>query len=189
MSKNPVAIASDHAGFEQKQQLTVWLRELGFPVLDLGPSDDKQVDYPDYAYPVAKSVTSGNAAVGILICGTGIGMAIAANKSRGIRAANITDPRFAVLAREHNNANIVTLSARFVDVETNKQIVENFLSTEPAAGRHASRVAKIQQMEESFAAYFHNGGYNIGYEKGEAAGFDQGYGAGLGAGFSQGRNS
>jgi ribose 5-phosphate isomerase B len=144
MKNNPVAIASDHAGFEQKQQLADWLRELGFEVHDLGPVAGEQVDYPDYAAKVAGEVASGAAARGILVCGTGIGMAIAANKYRGIRAANITTPDFAVLAREHNDANVLALSGRFVDLDTNKQIVANFFVIDFCEGRHAARVQKIE---------------------------------------------
>jgi ribose 5-phosphate isomerase B len=147
MRNNPVAIASDHAGFEQKQQLASWLRELGFEAHDLGPATNERVDYPDYASLVAKEVASGGAARGILVCGTGIGMAIAANKWRDIRAANITNPHFAVLAREHNDANVLTLSGRFVDLDTNKQIVSNFLATDFGEGRHAGRVEKIRGLE------------------------------------------
>jgi ribose 5-phosphate isomerase B len=144
MGNNPVAIASDHAGFEQKQQLATWLSGLGFEVHDLGPATDERVDYPDYAAKVAREVASGAAARGILVCGTGIGMAIAANKHRGIRAANITSPPFATLAREHNDANVITLSGRFVNLETNRQIVNNFLVTPFGEGRHADRVRKIE---------------------------------------------
>ncbi|MDR1183223.1 MAG: ribose 5-phosphate isomerase B [Coriobacteriales bacterium] len=147
MQNNPVAIASDHAGFEQKQQLITWLRELGFEVHDLGPATDERVDYPDYAEKVAGQVASGVAVRGILVCGTGIGMAIAANKRQGIRAANIISPSFATLAREHNDVNVIALSGRFVDLNTNKEIVNNFLVTDFGEGRHAERVRKIQGLE------------------------------------------
>jgi ribose 5-phosphate isomerase B len=147
MNNNPVAIASDHAGFEQKQQLVAWLGEKGFEVHDLGPADDAQVDYPDYADKVAGEVVSGAAARGILICGTGIGMAIAANKKRGIRAANVMEPRFASLAREHNDANVLTLSGRFVNLAINKQIITSFLNTAFGEGHHAERIEKIHNLE------------------------------------------
>jgi ribose 5-phosphate isomerase B len=150
MTNIPIAIASDHAGFEQKQELAAWLVKRGFAVCDLGPEDDGRVDYPDYAAAVAQRVASGEVAFGVLVCGTGIGMAIAANKVAGVRAANITDPRFAVLAREHNNANVLTLSGRFVDVETNKQVLDAFLATPFAVGRHAGRVEKIGALERPF---------------------------------------
>jgi ribose 5-phosphate isomerase B len=139
-----IAIASDHAGFEQKQALTAWLIERGFDVRDLGPTGDERVDYPDFAALVASRVADGSAEFGVLICGTGIGMAIAANKVGGVRAANITNPGFATLAREHNDANVVTLSGRFVDLATNQQILETFLTTAFAAGRHATRVSKLE---------------------------------------------
>jgi ribose 5-phosphate isomerase B len=162
MESNLVAIASDHAGFEQKQQLVAWLKEQGFEVRDLGPASDERVDYPDYASAVAHAVASGAVASGttasgavasgavvrgVLVCGTGIGMAIAANKVPGVRAANVIDPRFAVLAREHNDANVIALSGRFVDLATNKRILGDFLSTPFGKGRHAERVAKIAALE------------------------------------------
>jgi ribose 5-phosphate isomerase B len=147
MRNNPVALASDHAGFEQKQQVVAWLANLGFEVHDLGPATDERVDYPDFADKVAQEVASGTAACGILICGTGIGMAMASNKRPGIRAANITSPPFATLAREHNNANVLTLSGRFIDLATNKEIIDNFLVTEFGEGRHATRVKKLENLE------------------------------------------
>jgi ribose 5-phosphate isomerase B len=142
-----VAVASDHAGFEQKRQLAAWLEREGFEVCDLGPEGDGRVDYPDYAALVACRVASGEAAFGVLVCGTGIGMAIAANKVPGVRAANITDPQLAALAREHNDANVIALSGRFVSIETNKQALASFLTTPFGGGRHATRVEKIQALE------------------------------------------
>ena len=144
-----ISIASDHAGFEEKQLLVEYLRSLGHDVVDQGPEDDGRVDYPDYAAKVAHDVAGGQAERGVLVCGTGIGMAIAANKVRGIRAANVTSPEFAALAREHNDANVVTLSGRFVDDETNRAIVKAFLETEFGGGRHAGRVSKISGLEAS----------------------------------------
>ncbi len=143
-----VALASDHAGFEEKTKLVNYLQSEGYEVLDLGPADDGRVDYPDFAEKVADAVVDGAANYGILVCGTGIGMAVAANKINGIRAANVTSPEFAILAREHNNANVVTLSGRFVDDATNRAIVDAFLSTDFAGGRHTARVAKIMAMEQ-----------------------------------------
>ena len=142
-----VSIASDHAGFEQKQQLADYLRTEGHEVLDRGPENDDRVDYPDFAVLVARDVAAGAAERGVLVCGTGIGMAIAANKVDGIRAANVTTPEFARLAREHNDANIVTVSGRFVDLETNEAILRAFLSTDFGEGRHAGRVQKIMALE------------------------------------------
>ena len=142
-----IAIASDHGGFEQKEPLRAHLLERGYEVVDFGPETSERVDYPDYAASVARAVAAGDVAYGILLCGTGIGMAIAANKVDGIRAANVTTPEFAALAREHNDANIITLSGRFVDLATNKTIVDTFLSTDFGGGRHAARVEAIMQLE------------------------------------------
>ena len=143
-----ISIASDHAGFEEKQLLVGYLAELGHEVLDRGPANDDRVDYPDFAVLVAKDVTSGAAERGVLVCGTGIGMAVAANKVDGIRAANVTSPEFAALAREHNDANIVTVSGRFVTDEVNRAIVKTFLETDFGGGRHAGRVEKIMALEK-----------------------------------------
>ena len=143
-----VSIASDHAGFEEKQILVGYLKELGHEPIDRGPDSDDRVDYPDFAALVAHDVAGGVAERGVLVCGTGIGMAVAANKVRGIRAANVTSPEFAALAREHNDANIVTVSGRFVDDATNRAIVKTFLETEFGGGRHAGRVEKIAQLEQ-----------------------------------------
>lgn len=142
-----ISIASDHAGFDCKQVLVPHLRSLGYDVVDRGPDSDDRVDYPDFAETVAHDVAEGAVDRGILVCGTGIGMAVAANKIDGVRAANVTSPQFAALAREHNDANIVTISARFVDEETNRAIVEAFLSTEFGGGRHTGRVEKISALE------------------------------------------
>ena len=144
-----IGIASDHAGFEEKQLLVGYLRELGHEVIDRGPENDDRVDYPDFAALVARDVADGTAERGVLVCGTGIGMAVAANKVHGIRAANVTSPEFAALAREHNDANIVTVSGRFVDDETNRAIVKTFLETDFAGGRHTARVGKIMALEDS----------------------------------------
>ena len=142
-----VSIASDHAGFDEKQLLVGYLKELGYDVADRGPDSDDRVDYPDFAELVARDVAAGVADRGVLVCGTGIGMAIAANKVNGIRAANVTTPEFAALAREHNDANVVTVSGRFVDDATNRAIVKAFLETAFAGGRHEGRVEKIMKLE------------------------------------------
>ncbi|MBS5451575.1 MAG: ribose 5-phosphate isomerase B [Coriobacteriia bacterium] len=142
-----IAIASDHAGFEQKQQLVPFLKELGNEVIDLGPEDAERVDYPDYAVKVAHAVAQGEADRGVLVCGTGIGMALAADKVRGIRASSITSPEFADLARRHNDLNVITLSGRFVSLEENKRILKVFLVSEFEGGRHAQRVAKIMALD------------------------------------------
>lgn len=142
-----ISIGSDHAGFEQKQLLVSYLEEKGYAVVDRGPENDDRVDYPDFAELVGRDVAQGNADCGVLVCGTGIGMAIAACKIAGVRAANIVSPEFAELCREHNDANVITLSGRFVELDTNKQILDVFLSTEFGGGRHAGRVEKINALD------------------------------------------
>ena len=119
----------------------------GHQVIDQGPDTDDRVDYPDYAAKVANDVASGAADRGVLVCGTGIGMALAADKVAGIRAANIINPQFAALCREHNDANVITLSGRFVTLETNQEILDVFLTTEFGGGRHAGRVEKIMALD------------------------------------------
>ena len=142
-----ISIASDHAGFDQKQQLAAYLAAQGHQVVDRGPASDDRVDYPDFAVLVARDVADGAAERGVLVCGTGIGMAIAANKVAGVRAANVLSPEFAVLAREHNDANVATLSARFVAPAENEAILDAFLSTPFGEGRHACRVAKVDALD------------------------------------------
>ncbi len=142
-----ISIASDHAGFEQKQILAAYLVEQGHEVVDRGPANDDRVDYPDYAELVARDVADGAVERGVLVCGTGIGMAIAACKVSGIRAVNVINTEFAALSREHNDANVVTLSGRFVEPDVNKAILDTFLSTEFGGGRHAGRVEKIMALE------------------------------------------
>ena len=140
-----VSIGSDHAGFKQKQALVDYL--VGKDVIDRGPDSDDRVDYPDYASPVAHDVADGTADRGVLVCGTGIGMAMAADKVPGVRAANIINPEFAALCREHNDANVITLSGRFVPLEENERILDTFFATDFGGGRHAGRVQKIMQLD------------------------------------------
>lgn len=142
-----VSIGSDHAGFEQKQLLAEYLRSKGYEVIDRGPDSDDRVDYPDYAALVGKDVSEGACDRGVLVCGTGIGMAIAACKTSGVRAANIVSSEFAKLCREHNDANVITLSGRFVPLEENEKILDVFFATEFGGGRHAGRVAKINALD------------------------------------------
>lgn len=143
-----IAIGADHGGFEQKQQLAAYLtNELNCEVEDMGCFSTESVDYPDYAAPVAHAVAEGRADAGVLVCGTGIGMAIAADKVPGVRASSITTPAFAELFRQHNNGNVVCLSGRFVDLDTNKAIVRTFLETPFEGGRHEGRIAKICAIE------------------------------------------
>jgi ribose 5-phosphate isomerase B len=144
-----VLIASDHAGFELKQALQKALPNLEWQ--DLGPKDASRVDYPDYAEALAKKVANGEAQQGILICGSGIGMSIAANKVHGIRAAVVENPIAARLAREHNNANILCLGARFTAPEYAAEIAQAWLNTpfdsKAGGGRHQTRIEKISKLE------------------------------------------
>ena len=147
MTQLRIALASDHGGFEQKEALKPWLEDLGFTVDDFGCDSEESVDYPDYAKRAARAVAQGDDDYGVLVCGTGIGMMIAANKVHGIRAANLTSTEFAKLSREHNNANIATLSGRFTSLEDNKAILEAFLGADFSGDRHARRVEKIMTIE------------------------------------------
>ena len=143
-----VAIASDHAGFIQKQPLADFMtNELGVEVVDLGPETEDRVDYPDYAEKVARAVAKGEVDRGVLVCGTGIGMALAADKIAGVRASSITTPEFADLFRRHNDGNVICLSGRFVELGVNEDIVKVFLTSEFEGGRHAQRVAKIMKLD------------------------------------------
>ncbi|MFD2597707.1 ribose 5-phosphate isomerase B [Sphingobacterium corticis] len=138
-----IAIGSDHAGFEYKQVLITMLEENGYTVKDFGPSSADSVDYPDFAHPVASSVESAESNLGILICGSANGVAITANKHQGIRAAICWLKELAALAREHNDANVVCIPARYIDIDLAKEIVTSFLTTDFEGGRHANRVNKI----------------------------------------------
>ncbi len=139
----PVALGGDHAGFSYKAQLIAFLEKKGIPVLDLGPFSDASVDYPDFAHPVAQAVEEGRAAFGVLICGSGNGVAITANKHAGIRAALCWEKELAQLARSHNNANVLCMPARFVSVEAAIEMLQAFLETPFEGGRHENRVQKI----------------------------------------------
>lgn len=142
---NPILIASDHAGFELKEKLEAQLRALGYGVEDLGPDDAQSADYADYAHPLAKRVSEGEAERGVLLCGTGLGMSYTANRYPHVRAAVAWTPEVAALAREHNDANVLVLPARFVGEEEGKAILKAWLETPFAGGRHARRVAKIER--------------------------------------------
>ena len=144
-----IAIGADHAGFELKNQLGDVLRQSGHEVCDFGTNSTEAADYPDYAVRVAKAVRSGTVERGVLICGSGIGMAIAANKVRGVRAAVGVTPEEVRLTRAHNNLNVLTLGARFTDPMKARELVQAFLETPfEDGGRHERRVAKITQMED-----------------------------------------
>lgn len=138
-----IAIGADHAGFEYKETLKNYVHELGFTSNDFGTYDDSSVDYPDFAHPVASAVEESEDVFGILICGSANGVAMSANKHPKVRAALCWKAEIASLARQHNNANIVCIPARFVSIEEAKEIVKTFFSTDFEGGRHANRVNKI----------------------------------------------
>ncbi|SEW05083.1 ribose 5-phosphate isomerase B [Chitinophaga arvensicola] len=139
----PVAIGSDHAGFEYKEEVISFLESKGLQVKDYGTYSKDSVDYPDYAHPVSTAVEREQAAFGILICGSANGVAITANKHQGIRAAICWGEELARLARSHNNANVLCIPARFVDIPVANQMVEVFIGTPFEGGRHQDRVRKM----------------------------------------------
>jgi ribose 5-phosphate isomerase B len=144
-----IAIASDHAGYALKAHLAVALAAAGHDVVDLGTDSDASVDYPRYAAPAAELVARGEAERGVLVCGSGNGVAIVANKIRGIRAVNAHDVAEAEMARRHNDANVVTLSGARLSPAEAEAIVTAFLATDFDGGRHARRVEQITAMETS----------------------------------------
>jgi ribose 5-phosphate isomerase B len=138
-----VAIGSDHAGFEYKENLKKWLLQNGYEVKDFGTNSTESADYPDFAHPVAESVESKQATIGVLICGSANGVAITANKHEGVRAAICWNEELASLARQHNNANVVCLPARYISYELAEKITDRFLHENFEGGRHEKRVNKI----------------------------------------------
>jgi ribose 5-phosphate isomerase B len=138
-----IAIGSDHAGFDYKEKLKVWLEKNGYTVKDFGAYSTDSADYPDFAHPVANAVERKEFDLGVLVCGSANGVAIVANKHQGIRAAICWNEELAALARQHNNANIVCLPARFVSYELAEKITDRFLHENFEGGRHERRVAKI----------------------------------------------
>ena len=142
-----IAVGADHAGFRLKQLLADRLRALGHEVFDLGTMSEERVDYPDYAVAVARSVAGGEAELGLLVCGSGVGVCMAANKIAGVRAATVHDFTSARLAREHNDANIVCLGARFLGEQVAIDALDAFLGATFEGGRHIDRVAKISALD------------------------------------------
>jgi len=142
-----ILIASDHAGFELKEKLERALGTLGYDVEDLGTDSEQSTDYADYAHALADRVSSGQAHRGVLLCGTGLGMSYAANRHANVRAAVAWSPEIAKLAREHNDANVLVLPARFVSEEQGLAILKTWLDTPFEGGRHARRVGKIELTE------------------------------------------
>lgn len=138
-----LAIGADHAGFALKSKVITWLEEKGHQVKDFGCFSEDSIDYPDYAHPVAEAIESQDVTMGILICGSGNGISMTANKHQGIRCALCWNPEIASLARQHNDANIISLPARFISEAEAITMVSVFLTTDFEGGRHANRVAKI----------------------------------------------
>lgn len=143
MPNETIAIASDHAGFELKAALRDELASMGYEILDLGTDTTDSVDYPDFAEALAQAIRDGAAATGVLICGSGIGISMAANRHRGIRAAPCHDVTTARLARQHNDANVLALGARLIGIEVAKECLQTFLTTAFEGGRHGRRVDKM----------------------------------------------
>ena len=143
-----IPIGADHAGYALKERLVSELRRLGYEPLDLGTHSTESTDYPEYAHEVAARVEHHDAERGVLLCGTGLGMAYAANRHPGVRAAVAWSPEVARLAREHNDANVLVLPARFVSPEDGLEILRTWLGTEFAGGRHARRIAKIDRSTD-----------------------------------------
>jgi ribose 5-phosphate isomerase B len=149
MSAMKIALGADHAGFELKEKLKRHFAACGYQVDDYGTRSTDSVDYPDFAKSVGEQVAAKGADLGILVCGTGIGMAIAANKVPGVRAANVTSEFEAQMLREHNDGNVLALGARLLDGNTALKIADKFLTTQFAGGRHKKRVDKIMAIEQS----------------------------------------
>jgi len=148
--KKPIALASDHVGLPLKEKVRDYLIGKGIEVRDLGTFSLDRVDYPDYAENVARQVAAGKAECGVLVCGTGLGMMLAANKVRGIRALPCNDTISAYFARSHNNGNVLALGARLVDDATMQKIVDTWLATPFEGGRHESRLEKIDAIDANY---------------------------------------
>ncbi|MBI4246207.1 MAG: ribose 5-phosphate isomerase B [Candidatus Rokubacteria bacterium] len=146
-----IAVGADHAGFSLKEELKSWLVVRGYQVHDVGTSSLDSVDYPDFAARVAEAVMGGVASRGVLVCGTGLGMAMVANKFAGVRAAACGDPYTARMSREHNDCNVLALGARITERDAAIAILKTWLETAFAGGRHARRLEKLTALEEKAA--------------------------------------
>lgn len=142
-----IAIASDHAAIALKSALVAYMEAAGHEVEDLGPYDESSVDYPDYGYKLSNSVASGTAEFGVALCGSGIGISIAVNRNPGCRAALVSEPLSAKLAREHNDANVIAMGARLTGIDMAKACLDAFLSTPFAGDRHVRRVGKLSNPD------------------------------------------
>ncbi|HNW17654.1 MAG TPA: ribose 5-phosphate isomerase B [Sphingorhabdus lacus] len=144
-----IAIASDHAALALKSALVDYMRQQGHDITDLGPHDESSVDYPDYGYKLAAAIADGDAERGIALCGSGIGISIAVNRNPAARAALVSEPLSAQLAREHNDANVIAMGARLIGIEMAKACVDRFLTTEFGGDRHQRRVDKLSNPQNA----------------------------------------
>jgi ribose 5-phosphate isomerase B len=142
-----IHLGADHAGFDLKEEVRASLEAAGHEIVDEGTFGSDSVDYPDFAERVGHAVASGDADIGVLVCGTGLGMAIAANKVPGVRAVQASDPEMAHMARLHNDANVLTLPGRYIDAEQAMRVVDAFIRTTFEGGRHQRRIDKIAALE------------------------------------------
>lgn len=147
-TKPHIALGSDHAGFKFKEEIRLMLGVEGYPVFDFGTFSEDSVDYPDFVHPVATAIEQGEAEYGILVCGSGQGVCITANKHQSIRASLAWNEEIASLSRQHNNANVLCLAERFMELEDVKKIVKAFLNAEFEGGRHDRRVSKIALQDQ-----------------------------------------
>jgi len=138
-----VAVAADHAGFEYKEKAKEYLKSKGFEVIDFGTNSTNRVDYPDFGHKAAVAIASGEAERGVIVCGSGVGISIAANRHKGIRAVDAVNEEMAKLAREHNDANVLALGERLISWDEAKKIIDVFFATAFEGGRHQTRVEKI----------------------------------------------
>ena len=143
-----IALSADHAGYQLKDLLADWLRDEGHDIIDLGTNGPESVDYPEYGARLARAIVDGEAERGITVCGSGIGIAIAANRNPGCRCAQVNEPLSASLARTHNDANAIALGARLIGIDMAKACVTAFLTTDFAGGRHQRRVDQLTHLTE-----------------------------------------
>jgi ribose 5-phosphate isomerase B len=148
MAKERIPIASDHAGFEMKEKLHAELERMGYEVQDLGTNSPSSSDYPDFAHPLAKEISDGEAKRGVLLCGTGLGMSYVANRYPHVRASVVWSPEIAELSRKHNDSNVLVLPARFLSDEDGIKILRTWLDTGFEGGRHERRVEKIERSDD-----------------------------------------
>ena len=144
-----IAIGNDHVAVEMKKEISIFVESLGHEIVDVGTNNSERFNYPESAYKAARLVANGQADLGILICGTGVGISLAANKVRGIRCCVCSEPYSAKLSREHNNTNMLAFGARVIGIEMAKMIVKSWLTAEFEGGRHAMRVAMIEEIERT----------------------------------------